>query len=213
MEKLSIRPDKKYICDYIVNNEVAYSSEPYEYAGEARSEVRKWYVWQEGLPLGTTSSIYYIIEIPETWSGSKNPNNLFMGLRTKIGLTKNIKKRVQNLQTGSSGELVVCALEPGGIEREQKLHKLFESERRQGEWFVCTPKLTRHIRDTHLKNKMLPPKHVHKLQNLVSRASIYHALKKNMGIEPDLVNPALDEEWDSADYVFLDLVNGPKKRG
>jgi len=213
MERLSIRPDRKFVCDYIFNDEVAFSSETYEKPEDAIIEVRKWHKWQNGLPSGTTDSIYYIIEIPETWSGSMSPKNLFFGLRVKIGRTKNIQKRVQNLQTGSSGELVICALEPGGQNRENELHKIFKSERRQGEWFVCTAKLVDHIKAIHLKNKMLPPKHFSKLQNLISRANIYHDLKNYMGKEPDIVNPSLDDDWGAANYVFMDLVNGPPKRG
>lgn len=58
----------------------------------------------------------------------------------KIGSAKNVKKRLNMLQTGNHEELTISASigfdtesEARGYER--KLHRLFQSQRIRGEWF------------------------------------------------------------------------------
>jgi len=52
----------------------------------------------------------------------------------KIGYTKNIKRRIQNLETGSSSKLYLCGyIKSGTYKLEQELHKKFHCK--QGEWF------------------------------------------------------------------------------
>ncbi|MGF1685060.1 GIY-YIG nuclease family protein, partial [Photobacterium minamisatsumaniensis] len=211
MKKVCVRPDGKYVCDFLEGDAVRYTSEPYETADEAIEETSKWYLWAKTLPNGKADSIYYIIEVPETWSGPHDLKNLFSGLRVKIGRSNNPLKRLSNLQTGCSGELIICALEPGHSKKESELHKLFSKERRQGEWFVCTPKLFEHLKEVLTKNTMLPPEHRCKLENVIERAYIYSSVRDVFGGAPDIVNPSLDEDWSGS--VFVDLVNGPHKLG
>lgn len=56
--------------------------------------------------------------------------------RLKIGYTKSDPlKRMKNLQTGASGELVFIAKHPGTPETERALHQRFSAQRLHGEWF------------------------------------------------------------------------------
>ena len=56
----------------------------------------------------------------------------------KIGKTKNIKRRLKQLQTGSSGELVIIdefkTNYPNKLEKY--LHNIFKHENTIGEWFT-----------------------------------------------------------------------------
>jgi len=55
--------------------------------------------------------------------------------RLKIGFSKHISKRIQQLKTGFSGPVELIAVAPGGRQLEQELHARFKSERVFGEWF------------------------------------------------------------------------------
>lgn len=132
--------------------------------------------------------------------------NPYSGLYVKIGRSNNVLKRLSNLQTGTSGQLIIHALEPGGSEKESKLHEKFICERRQGEWFACTREVTEHIFATWFRNKMLPPEHQVKLVELADRISTYTHIHDLMGGRADLVNPSINEPWDSEKYVFFDFI-------
>jgi len=80
-----------------------------------------------------------------------------------------MNRRVQNLQTGTSGDLIVYALEPGSVEREVELHEEFREERRSGEWFSASPELTKHVYLTGKRHRMLPPEHQFKVLQLFDR--------------------------------------------
>lgn len=58
--------------------------------------------------------------------------------RFKIGRTNNIKKRLQNLQTGSSSQLLLRTSIQTNRDNilESRLHQLFSTRRILGEWFV-----------------------------------------------------------------------------
>ncbi len=53
----------------------------------------------------------------------------------KIGHTKNIRRRLPMLQTGSPVQLTLLAVEVGGEELESERHTTFADLRRRGEWF------------------------------------------------------------------------------
>jgi len=53
----------------------------------------------------------------------------------KIGKSVNPISRLKTLQTGSSNELQLIKVIPGGIYVEQILHKYFSHIRQRGEWF------------------------------------------------------------------------------
>jgi hypothetical protein len=59
----------------------------------------------------------------------------------KIGKAIDITARLRMLQTGSPFPLRVLALVPGGLAREQALHKRFADSRTIGEWFRRTDEL------------------------------------------------------------------------
>jgi T5orf172 domain len=59
----------------------------------------------------------------------------------KIGASENPKVRLRSLQNSGPDELTLLAIMPGGIEMEQKLHRLFASARQHGEWFKPTKRL------------------------------------------------------------------------
>jgi DNA-binding XRE family transcriptional regulator len=54
----------------------------------------------------------------------------------KIGYTKNINKRLIQLQTSSPVKLEVLHLIDGNVTLEKELHLLFKDLRTQGEWFI-----------------------------------------------------------------------------
>jgi DNA-binding XRE family transcriptional regulator len=53
----------------------------------------------------------------------------------KIGYTKNINKRLKQLQTSSPVKLEVLHLIDGNVTLEKELHLLFKDLRTSGEWF------------------------------------------------------------------------------
>lgn len=60
----------------------------------------------------------------------------------KIGVTDNIERRLKNLQTGNSKEIVVFYYEEreDAYKIEKKLHRFFEEYRlEKGEWFFIDP--------------------------------------------------------------------------
>lgn len=123
----------------------------------------------------------------------------------KIGRAKDVLKRLQNLRTGTSGELIIMALEPGGAAVERARHKQFARDRRQGEWFVCSPTLAEHAWNTWGKNNLLPAEHQARMARLLDRIHIYRHVREIVGKTPEMINPSINEEW--RDSTFVDLVN------
>ena len=177
-----------------------------EYADEigARAEARRWMEWRDGLAKGECDSIYYVLVVPETWAGPAPGAHALSGLHYKIGRAKNVEVRLSNLQTGTSGELIVNALEPGGSDIERLRHDQFAADRRRGEWFSASPELCRSVFDTWRRNNLLPPRHQEKMAILAERIHAYRAMREHLGGAPDMVNPSINESWHGK--VFLDLV-------
>jgi len=62
------------------------------------------------------------------------------GLRVKVGIAKNVAKRVKALQTGNGGKLEIVHTIPFSsralaFKKEASLHKMYSSYRMHGEWF------------------------------------------------------------------------------
>jgi len=62
------------------------------------------------------------------------------GLRVKVGIAKDVAKRVKVLQTGNGGRLEVVHTIPFSsralaFKKEASLHKMYSSYRMHGEWF------------------------------------------------------------------------------
>lgn len=67
--------------------------------------------------------------------------------RIKIGVSHDVVKRLQKLQTGASERLELLAVvEAGGEELERDLHARFGKYRTHGEWFQGNPALLAYIK-------------------------------------------------------------------
>jgi hypothetical protein len=186
-------------------HEIVYSTYKYPTHYQATKDAQKWIDWSEKLPSGTVESIYYILAVPETWVGPPPNAHPYFGLQVKIGRTKDVLRRLQNLRTGNSGQLIIHALEPGGSDVERMRHKQFGSDRRQGEWFVCSPGMTKHILETWSHYRVLPPEHQYLFLELQERIKILRSVREVFGGVPDMINPSLNEPWFGS--VFIDLVH------
>jgi len=195
----------KHVVDVCYDSDDFYfTSQHFNNESDAINWSKNWGHWANNVADGTVDSIYYILQVPDTWPGPLGSNNPYHGLFVKIGRSNNVLKRLANLQTGTFGQLIIHALEPGGSSREKELHQLFSSERRQGEWFSCTPKIVQHIFQTWFLNKMLPPEHQKKIIELKYRIRDYSAAREIMGKPFDTINPSLHDEWHGT--VFVDLI-------
>lgn len=59
----------------------------------------------------------------------------------KIGITSDFAKRMRNLRCGSPVSLCCLLHLRGTATHEGALHRAFSEERRQGEWFIASPRL------------------------------------------------------------------------
>lgn len=213
-EKIQSKDGKWHVRVHNSGYDFVYKTDSYSTLTLALEDAKCWLNWARNIPKGNADTIYYILVIPETWAGPAPRTHDFSGLHMKIGITNNILKRVKDLRTGTSGELIVMAMEPGSTKIEQIRHKQFADERRQGEWFVCSPKLIQHAFNTWGKNNLLPKEHQLRILRLSDRVQAYKEARKILGETPAMVNPSLNEEWRSGP-VFVDLLftNLVKKDG
>ncbi len=65
----------------------------------------------------------------------------------KIGQTRNVRARMQSLQTGSPYPLLLLALLPGAAREEAELHDRVAAHSLTGEWFKPEPELLAFARD------------------------------------------------------------------
>jgi hypothetical protein len=200
-----VRPDDE--------DDVLFSTDPYADEASAGSAAHAWTNWFAGVPEGQAESIYYILAIPETWPGPPDGTHPYSGLHFKIGRAKDVRKRVQNLRTGTSSKLIVHALEPGSAEIERQRHRQFESDRRQGEWFSCSPALVQHVFNTWKRHRALPPEDQGKIAALMDRIDILRRIRATFGKAPDMINPSLSEKWHGNVFVDLVYANPIWKRG
>jgi hypothetical protein len=66
--------------------------------------------------------------------------------RVKIGSAADPWSRLVDIQTGSSTDLCLAAIAPGGLEEERALHGRFAALRIRGEWFAEASDLAEYIR-------------------------------------------------------------------
>jgi hypothetical protein len=59
----------------------------------------------------------------------------------KIGQSKNVKKRIQQLQTAHGKKLKLLAYCLADKYLEKRLHRMFFFHRKQGEWFDCSSEI------------------------------------------------------------------------
>lgn len=63
----------------------------------------------------------------------------------KIGHSRDVRRRLGELQTASSAPLLLSAAVPGSRAQERELHHLFADDRARGEWFRPSARLTHFI--------------------------------------------------------------------
>jgi hypothetical protein len=56
----------------------------------------------------------------------------------KFGRTRQLRRRMESLQTGSPLPLTLVAAKPGGSRMEREAHRAFAAKRRHGEWFAIS---------------------------------------------------------------------------
>ena len=64
----------------------------------------------------------------------------------KIGMAQNVIERVQSIQAHNPYPVKLLAVCKGYRAKEGALHRRFKNERRRGEWFVLSERLTAFIR-------------------------------------------------------------------
>jgi len=69
----------------------------------------------------------------------------------KIGQSKDVKKRLKQLQTSNGNVLVLLGYMDGNKEKEKYLHQLFSEHKLQGEWFKLNEILINYI---NINNRM-----------------------------------------------------------
>lgn len=183
-----------------------YSTETFSTVKAARGAAQAWMNWYFNVASSTVESVYYIVAIPFTWAGPPRESHRYSGLRVKIGRARDVLKRLANLRTGTSDDLIVHALEPGSAHIEKQRHEQFESDRldQSREWFACSPGLTRHIWETWQRNNALPPVHQLEVLRLQQRIDALIHVRSIIGHTPDMVNPGLNESW-TGKSVLVDL--------
>lgn len=63
----------------------------------------------------------------------------------KIGFAADVRRRFVKMRTDSPEPLAIIGVEPEGDRaREQELHRLYDADRLQGEWFAPSQNLLRH---------------------------------------------------------------------
>lgn len=73
--------------------------------------------------------------------------------KIKIGYTKNIKRRLKQLQTSNSSQLILLGYIEGDKNVEKQLHKRFAQYRirENGEWFNCNDEILDYINEYNLE--------------------------------------------------------------
>lgn len=90
--------------------------------------------------------VYFIGRSGQPYFGKKckskptPPKDLYVVQRpdgaVKIGVSKNVTQRIQDLERSGGHSLkLLCVIEGGGFELEEALHRQFAAQRKIGEWF------------------------------------------------------------------------------
>ena len=197
--------DAGFVARIHRDDNFVYETDRCETREAARDAAREWRHWYSNVPAGTVESIYYIVAVPDIWPGPPKGGHCYSGLRVKIGRARNVRKRLADLRTGTSADLIIHALEPGSPQLERQRHGEFQTDRRQGEWFSCSPPLTAHIFKTWERNNALPPEHQIEILRLQDRIDTLMRARQAIGGSFDMINPSLDERWKGK--VLVDLAH------
>lgn len=85
-----------------------------------------------------------IEETRTTPAPKRNPPMVYLirsGKFIKIGMTTDIRRRIETLQIGNPIKLVLVGLIPGGTRAERHFQDRFGEGLHRGEWFKITPDL------------------------------------------------------------------------
>lgn len=91
-----------------------------------------------------TSSLDSTTEPALKTSPKRNPPMVYLirsGKYIKIGMTTDIRRRIETLQIGNPIKLVLVGLIPGGTKAEREFQDKFGDGLHRGEWFKITPDL------------------------------------------------------------------------
>ncbi len=72
----------------------------------------------------------------------------------KIGFSKDVRKRLKQLQTSNSNQLILLGYVQGSRIEEQYYHKLFSKDKSElvGEWFVLSDNIIDYLNQNNLMN-------------------------------------------------------------
>lgn len=72
--------------------------------------------------------------------------------KVKIGYTKNVKRRLKQLQTANGDNLILLGYIEGDKEVEHQLHQKFDTYRirENGEWFIASEAIINFINENNL---------------------------------------------------------------
>lgn len=89
----------------------------------------------------------FLLEVANARDGKTLPSPaswvyfVLCGERVKIGISKNPRRRLSGLRTGSSRLLRLFYVTPGDMELERELHRQFGADRVNGEWFIYSQQI------------------------------------------------------------------------
>ena len=93
-DNLRIIENGKYVFD---TGEFYYTSHAFDTREDAKSWMEEWQIWANNVSSGKVSSIYYILQVPDTWAGSSDKNNPYSGLYVKIGRSNNVLRNLPSI--------------------------------------------------------------------------------------------------------------------
>lgn len=77
-----------------------------------------------------------VLAVHEQNVGAKFVYLVSVGRCIKIGIARDVTKRLKTIQTANSRDVRLCRVFSGGVDLEAKLHGMFSGQHRRGEWFA-----------------------------------------------------------------------------
>lgn len=100
----------------------------------------------------------FLAEYRDALSGKSAPPQSFIyfaraGNKVKIGISKNPRQRLGGIRTGNSNRVSIYYVTPGDMALERELHRLFASDRVNGEWFIYSGQIRSWIEEDEAKRR------------------------------------------------------------
>lgn len=111
----------------------------------------------------------------------------------KIGLARDVKKRIRGLQTGSSYLLRIIGIIDAPDSLEKELHKKFAKFKIKNEWFRPDPELLAYIKSM-CKDALDQNKGAFDGWDAISEFGLWPTLKESGGFDEPLPIPPKDDE-------------------